>query len=55
MDKETYYIKLQEAIDKVKLLKKDIRESNDKEKIQYLGLAIEAIYEEIRILMETNK
>lgn len=55
MDKETYYIKLQELIDKVKELKNELGDSNDEEKSNYLKLAIESIYEDIRKLMENNK
>lgn len=55
MGKETYYIKLQELMDKVKRLKQEIEDSSDEEKIGYLKLAIDAVYEEIRILMEKNK
>lgn len=55
MDKNTYYIKLQELVDKVKLLKEEVERSKDKEKIGYLKLAIEATYEEMRQLMENNK
>jgi hypothetical protein len=55
MDKKTYYLKLQELVDKVRDLKKEVEDSNDKEKIGYLKLAIESVYEEIRQLMENNK
>jgi len=55
MDKKTYYIKLQELVDKIKQLKEDVNRSNDIEKITYLKLAIEATYEEMRQLMEKNK
>ena len=55
MDKETYYIRLQMLIDKVKELKKELEISKDEEKNGYLKLAIEAKYEEIRQLMENNK
>lgn len=55
MDKETYYIKLQMLIDKVKELKKELEYSNDQEKSNYLKLAIESKYKEIRQLMEDNK
>ena len=55
MDKETYYIKLQSLVDKVKNLKSEIEKSNDDEKIGYLRLAIEQIYVDIRDLMETHK
>jgi len=52
MDKETYYLKLQELVDKVKTLKTEITDSNDKEKIEYLKLALKSFYEDIRKLME---
>lgn len=55
MDKKTYYLKLQELVDKVRDLKKEVENSNDNEKIGYLRLAIEGIYVEIRQLMENNK
>lgn len=55
MDKDTYYIVLQELIDRVKILKNQISDSNDKEQIIYLKLAIESIYAEIRELMDNNK
>ena len=55
MGKETYYIKLQELIDKVKELKKELENSKDEEKSTYLKLAIDSIYEEIRQLMDNNK
>ena len=37
---------------KVKSLKEEISTSNDKEKIEYLKLALNLIYEDIRKLME---
>ena len=52
MDKETYYIKLQGLVDKVKGLKLEIDKSNDEEKTGYLRLAIEQLYVEMRDLME---
>jgi hypothetical protein len=52
MDKDTYYITLQKLIDRVKVLKNDISNSNDKEQIIYLKLAIESLYIEMRELME---
>jgi len=55
MDKETYYIKIQELVDKVKYLKSIIEESNDVEKIGYLKLAIDGVYTEMRELMESHK
>lgn len=55
MDKATYYIKIQELVDKVKKIKSEIEDSKDNEKIGYLKLAIEITYEEIRQLMERNK
>lgn len=55
MDKETYYIRLQMLVDRVKELKKELENSNDEEKSNYLKLAIESKYEEIRQLMENNK
>ena len=55
MDKETYYIKLQALLDKVKELKNELGNSKDEEKSNYLKLAIESKYEEIRQLMENNK
>jgi hypothetical protein len=55
MDKETYYIKLQDLVDKVKGLKSEIDKSDDEEKTKYLKLAVEQIYVDIRELMETHK
>ena len=55
MDKNTYYIRLQELLDKIKSLKDEIRDSDDEEKIKYLKLAVDSYYEEMRILMDTNK
>lgn len=55
MDKDTYYITLQKLIDRVKVLKNDISNSNDKEQIIYLKLAIESLYIEMRELMDSNK
>lgn len=55
MDKETYYIELQSLIDKVTELKKVLNTSDDKEKSEYLKLAIDSIYEEMRKLMEVGK
>lgn len=55
MDKEAYYIRLQELVDKVKYLKSLTEESNDDEKISYLKLAIDSVYAEMRELMETHK
>jgi hypothetical protein len=55
MDKKTYYLKLQELVDRVRDIKNEIEKSNDKEKISYLKLAIESLYGEIRELMENNK
>lgn len=55
MDKETYYIELQSLIDKVTELKKVLNASNDREKSEYLKLAIDSTYEEIRKLMEIGK
>ena len=52
MDKETYYLKLQELVNKVKSLKTEITDSDDKEKTEYLKLAIKSFYEDIRKLME---
>jgi hypothetical protein len=52
MDKETYYLKLQELIDKVKYLKEQIILSDDEEKTEYLKLAVGLVYEKIRKLME---
>lgn len=55
MDKNTYYIKLQELLDKIKTLKEDIKNSDDEEKIGYLKLAVDSLYEEMRQLMDKNK
>ena len=54
MDKKTYYIKLQELVDKVNTLKQEIENSSDEEKIGYLKLAVDVVYEEIKQLMENN-
>jgi len=52
MDKETYYIKLEEFIGKIKSLKEEINNSEDKEKTTYLKLALKAVHEDMRVLME---
>lgn len=52
MDKETYYLKLQELIDKAKELKEQIELSDDDEKTEYLKLAVALVYDKIRRLME---
>ena len=55
MDKEAYYIKLQELVDKVKYLKSLIEDSQDEEKISYLKLAIDSVYAEMKELMDNHK
>ncbi len=55
MDKEIYYIKLQNLVDKVKGLKAEMDKPNDEEKTGYLKLAVEQIYADMRELMETHK
>jgi len=52
MDKETYYVELEKMLGRIKDLKKEINESDDKEKIKYLKLAINSINEEMRTLMD---
>ena len=54
MDKDTYYIKLQDFLDKIKSLKDEIKDSDDEEKIIYLKLAVDSYYEKMRILMDKN-
>jgi hypothetical protein len=46
-------MKLQELVDRVKILKDDLLNSYDEEKIKYLKLAINSIYQDIRNLMES--
>ena len=53
MEKYEYYIKLDEMLSKAKDIKKEIEASTDAEKINYLRLALESKYEEVRKLMET--
>jgi hypothetical protein len=53
MDKETYHLKLEDLIVKVKLLKNEIQQSNDIEKIGYLKLALQSVHEEIKKLMNS--
>ena len=53
MEKYEYYIKLDEMLSKAKDIKKEIEASTDAEKINYLRLALESRYEEVRKLMET--
>lgn len=53
MDKETYYLKLEDLIVRVKLLKNEIQQSNDIEKIGYLKLALQSVHGEIKKLMDS--
>lgn len=53
MDKETYVLKLEELMNKIKSLKDEINNSNDNEKIKYLKMALKSVNEEMRSLMET--
>ena len=53
MDKETYFLKLEDLMDKIKSLKNDIKDSNDEEKIKYLKMALKSTNEEMRSLMDT--
>ena len=53
MEKYEYYIKLDEMLSKAKDIKKEIEASTDAEKINYLRLALESKYEEVRKLMDT--
>jgi len=53
MDKETYFLKLEDLMDKIKSLKNDIKDSNDEEKIKYLKMALKSANEEMRSIMET--
>lgn len=52
MEKETYYLKLQELLDRIKNLKTEILNSKDEEKIKYLKLAVESVNIEMREFME---
>ena len=40
-------------MDKVKILKSEIENSDDDEKTEYLKLALKSVYENIRLLMES--
>jgi len=53
MDKETYYLRLEGLMGKIKSLKDEINNSNDEEKIKYLKMALKSINEEMRLLMDT--
>jgi len=52
MDKETYYLKLEELMNKIKSLKDEINSSDDDEKIKYLKLALQSVNQEMRSLMD---
>ena len=53
MDKETYYLRLESLMGKIKSLRDEINSSDDEEKIKYLKMALKSTNEEIRSLMET--
>ena len=53
MDKETYYLRLESLMGKIKSLRDKINNSNDEEKIKYLKMALKSTNEEMRSLMET--
>ena len=53
MDKETYYLRLESLVGKIKSLKDEINNSEDEEKIKYLKMALKSVNEEMRSLMET--
>ena len=51
MDKETYYLRLESLMGKIKSLRDEINNSNDEEKIKYLKMALKSTNEEMRSLM----
>ncbi len=53
MDKETYYLKLEDLIGKIKSLKNEIQQSKDVEKLGYLKLALQSVHGEIKKLMDS--
>jgi hypothetical protein len=53
MDKETYHLKLENLMDKIKNLTVEVQNSDDDEKIKYLKLALKSVHEEIRLLMDS--
>lgn len=52
MDKETYHLRLESLVEKIKSLKDEINNSEDEEKINYLKMALEMVNDEMRLLME---
>ena len=54
MEKHEYYLKIDELLTKIKDIKKEVEISKDKEKINYLKLALNLKYEEVRELMESQ-
>lgn len=54
MEKYEYYLKIDELLTKIKEIKKEVEASNDEEKTNYLKLALNLKYEEVRELMESQ-
>lgn len=54
MEKYKYYLKIDELLTKIKEIKKEVEASNDEEKTNYLKLALNLKYEEVRELMESQ-